>query len=316
MKPIIPFEPVRKDDIPPGDDWIAQVKWDGVRILTYFDGTHVRLFNRKKNERTNNYPELTAPQSYCHAESVILDGEVIALEEGKPSFHEVMRRDGIRRIDKVQHMKQIVPVFYMIFDVLFVNGEWIHDHPLNIRQKVLTDIIQPTEHVQLVSTHDDAETLFQVMEQQDMEGIVMKKPDAPYLIGGKKEYWVKVKNYKDVIAVIGGFTLNDGVINAVLLGLYDRKGQLIYIGHTGTGKLKKEEWRKLTEILKPMTVKHRPFVNQPERNHDAFWVEPKLTVKVQYLKWTSGKTLRQPSIQGFVNVPAAECMFEKENQRR
>lgn len=315
MKPIKPFEPIRKDTIPNGN-WITQIKWDGVRILTYYDGKEVRLYNRKMNERTQNYPELVDIKSYCEADSIILDGEVIALgKDGKPSFHEVMRRDGIRRLEKVRFMKEIVPVTYMIFDVIFFNGKWVDERSLKERINLLSEIIEPNKHVQLVASHEDPETLFDVIKQQGMEGIVMKKPDSQYKIGGKSDAWVKVKNYRDLIAVVGGFTLSGGIINAILLGLYDREGGLHYIGHTGTGKLKKSEWIDLTEKLKLMIVKERPFENKPERQKEAYWVRPELTVKIQYAEWTEGRSLRQPSIQAFVDVPPKQCVFEEDMMR-
>ena len=81
MKPIKPFEPILTEVIPKGDQWIAQVKWDGTRILTYYDGDRTQLFNRKKNEKTQQYPELLKPSSFIQAKNCILDGEVIALQD-------------------------------------------------------------------------------------------------------------------------------------------------------------------------------------------------------------------------------------------
>ncbi|GMA51215.1 hypothetical protein GCM10025857_25720 [Alicyclobacillus contaminans] len=74
------------DDLPAGPGWVAQVKWDGVRILTYSDGREVHLFNRRRNNRTLHYPELVDVSAYSTAKSVIYDGEVIAWRRGKPSF--------------------------------------------------------------------------------------------------------------------------------------------------------------------------------------------------------------------------------------
>ena len=91
LKPVAPFEPIRSETIPQGENWVAQVKWDGVRMLTYRDGRETRLINRKGNDRTAQYPEFIDVPSYCRASSVILDGEMIALSGGKPSFHEIMR---------------------------------------------------------------------------------------------------------------------------------------------------------------------------------------------------------------------------------
>jgi bifunctional non-homologous end joining protein LigD len=264
------------------------------------------------NERTYHYPELHDVSSYCKAKSFIIDGEIVALaSDGKPSFHEVMRRDGLRRMERVQQVQKEVPIYYMVFDLLFLNGNWVHNRPLRERIDLLNGILTPTQTVQPVHNHPDGQALFQLMRQQGMEGIVCKRLDSPYIIGGKTSNWAKVKNYGDVIAAIGGYTLNGKIINAVLLGLYDREGRFWYIGHTGTGRLSKGDWRELTERLAPDVVKECPFANTPERHKDAIWVKPSLTVKVMYTEWRlkEGRSLRQPSIQAFVDRPLSECVF-------
>jgi bifunctional non-homologous end joining protein LigD len=310
LKPIIPFEPVISHTIPTENHWRHEIKWDGTRILTYHNNEGTKLFNRKQRERTFHYPELTALQSYCRATSVILDGEVIALaDNGKPSFHEVMRRDMIQRLERVKDAQLKIPITYMIFDIAYYNGQWINHLPLSERIELLSSIITPSEHVHLVSVHNHGETLFKVMQQQDMEGIVCKDLRSTYSLGAKDDRWKKVKNYGDVIAVIGGFTLRGGLVNAVLLGQYDLEGKLWYIGHTGTGKLTKEEWRNLTQILTPAVMNACPFAKKPQRYKDAFWVRPTITAKVQYSewRWQEGRALRQPSIQAFVTAPPQEC---------
>ncbi|OUQ88001.1 DNA ligase [Brevibacillus brevis] len=311
MNPIIPMEPISCEVIPQGDDWMAQVKWDGVRILTYFDGQGTRLYNRRINERTHQYPELAEIQTYCNARSVILDGEVIALgADGKPSFHEVMRRDGIRRLEKVSQAQKAVPITYMIFDVLFTNNEWINDLTLRERLNLLSEIIIPNDHVQLVTGHDDGNAMYEVIKQHGMEGIVVKNLNSKYVIGGKEKQWQKKKYYRDTIAVVGGVTLRDNVVNSLLLGLYDPQGRLFYIGHAGTGKLTRNDWMALTEKIVPLIQNDRPFVNTPARFKGAVWLRPSVTVKVQFAQWTEGYTLRQPSIQAVVDIPVDYCVLE------
>ncbi|QYR21486.1 DNA ligase [Paenibacillus sp. sptzw28] len=310
METVIPFEPVVSDAVPQEDYWRYEIKWDGTRILTYHDRAGTRLFNRKERERTHHYPELLDVRSYCKAESVILDGEVIAFaEDGKPSFHEVMRRDLLQRLERVKTVQTAVPITYMIFDILYLNGQSVTGRPLSERLELLHSIVAPSGSIQLVSGHDNGGSLFQVMRQQDMEGIVCKDLRSTYVEGGKDARWRKVKNYGDVTAVIGGFTLNGGIVNAVLLGQYDNEGRLWYIGHTGTGKLTRAEWRNLTDLLKPIAVSERPFIKQPERHKDAYWVTPTYTVKVQYSewRWREGRSLRQPSIQSLISIPPQEC---------
>jgi bifunctional non-homologous end joining protein LigD len=309
FEPITPFEPVPADTIPKGEHWKYQIKWDGTRIVVYHLGAEAKLYNRKGRERTHHYPELLDVRSYCAADSAILDGEVIALGgDGKPSFHEVMRRDRIAP-EKVREMRKVVPITYMIFDIVYYNGRWINRQPLSERAKLLQQIVIPLGHVQPVPFHDDGEALFRVMQEQDMEGIVCKDMRSAYAFGGKDERWQKVKNYGDTVAVIGGFTLQGRMVNAVLLGQYDGEGKLWYIGHAGTGKLRREDWRRLTDVLKPMAVKERPFANTPERHREAYWVPPLLAVKVRYSewRWREGRSLRQPSIQSFVSVPPQSC---------
>jgi bifunctional non-homologous end joining protein LigD len=310
LEPIVPFEPVGAETIPEGERWTAQIKWDGVRILTYYDGREWKLFNRKRRERTFHYPELADIRAWCSARSVILDGEMIALgPDGKPSFHEVMRRDGIRRLERVKETARIVPVTYMVFDIVYCDGEWVNRLKLAQRQKMLRQVVIPGEHVQIVSSHSDARALFEVVKGQGMEGIVVKDLNSGYAINGKDDRWRKIKCYRDLNAVIGGVTMRGGIVNAVLLGLYDDKGRLHYIGHAGTGRLTREDWRLLTERIRPLVQRDMPFANRPDRHRDAIWVRPLITARIQYAEWTEGRSLRQPSIQAFVDVPPEQCTF-------
>ncbi len=306
------MEPVASAAIPNGEDWIAQVKWDGVRVLTYADDGGVRLYNRKKNERTMHYPEITSISEYCSSRSVILDGEVISLGgNGKPSFQRVMRRDGLRNIDRVRIAIESVPIIYMIFDIVYLDGVWIHDKSLRERNQLLSSIITPNEHIQLVPSVEQTQGLFNAVQEQEMEGIVLKRIDSLYSIGKKREDWLKLKNFQDVIAVIGGFTLRHNTVNSILLGLYDSLGRLQYVGHTGTGKMTVSDWKELTKELKEMVTEQLPFNKIPQRRTDAVWVQPKKTVKIKFAEWTEGGALRQPSIEGFIEFPPEECLLER-----
>ena len=308
LKPIIPFEPVSADKIPEGPDWIYQVKWDGVRVLTYFDGKKIKLFNRHLNERTSIFPELKAIKSHLSAKSFIIDGEIIALnEEGKPSFHEVMRRDSIRRIERVNEMVEIVPIYYIVFDIIFYNGKWINEQPLKERLDLLTEIMKPNDQFQLIPSYDEGKDLLTVTKEHDLEGIVCKKLSSNYIISGKKDTWRKVKNYKDIIAVIGGVTYRDNIVNSLLLGLYDENNDLIYIGNVGIGKLTMEERKLFTSKIPPLFNNKSPFQSEIKRSQTITWLQPKLTVKIKFIEWLVGKPLRQPTIEAFVDQDPLQC---------
>jgi bifunctional non-homologous end joining protein LigD len=311
LKPVIPFEPVATKRLHNDKHWVAQIKWDGIRMLTYFDGDEVRLVNRKLHDRTLQYPELTNITHYCKASSVILDGEIIAFDDKKPSFHEIMKRESLRKKQHIALAVKQTPITYMVFDVLYWNGGWVVEQPLAKRQQMLEEIIQPCPYVQLVQNFPDAEQLFQVVKNYQMEGVVCKDLSSAYAINGKDGRWQKKKWFLDLFAAVGGITLRNGIVNALLLGLYDNQGRFIYIGHAGTGKLTVSEWRDLTAKVQPIIINEKPFANEPERNKDAVWVKPEIVVKVQFLEWTSGGTMRQPSIQSFADLPASGCTFQQ-----
>jgi bifunctional non-homologous end joining protein LigD len=241
-----------------------------------------------------------------------LDGEVISLgENGKPSFHDVMRRDGLRKLERLKMVAETVPIIYMIFDVIYLNGEWIQNKPFRERNEILAEIITPIEHIQLVPSITETEALFSAIKEQGMEGIVLKRTGSSYAIGKKRDDWLKVKNHQDIIAVIGGFTLGHNTVNSILLGLYDSEGKLQYVDHTGTGKMTVSDWKDLTEQLKAIVAPHYPFKKKPQRHGHATWVRPEKTVKIKFAEWTEGGAMRQPSIEGFIEVPPQECVLER-----
>ncbi|MGG4439598.1 RNA ligase family protein [Brevibacillus fortis] len=309
--PIIPFEPVMADEFPSEDNWIAQVKWDGVRMLTYYDGHEVRLVNRRLNDRTLQYPEFVNAKRYCSGSSFILDGEMIAFDSNRPSFQEIMKRDSLRKKQSIDLAVNQTPVTYMIFDVLYYNGDWVIEQELIRRHQLLEQMIIPQPNVQVVQNFKDAKALYDVMVQHEMEGIVCKGCTSSYAINGKDKRWQKMKIFHDLFAVIGGVTFRDGVVNALLLGLYNDEGKFYYIGHAGTAKFSKKTWQDLTQQIQPTIRPTKPFENEPERRKDAIWVEPEIVVKVKFMEWTTGKTMRHPSVQAIVNMPVSACLFSQ-----
>ncbi|WP_239618807.1 ATP-dependent DNA ligase [Cohnella mopanensis] len=312
LNPLVPFEPISATTIPSGLNWIAQMKWDGVRMLFYYDGHSVRLINRKGNDRTMQYPEFADPSAYCTASTFILDGELIAFDASKPSFQEVMKRDSLRHEASIRRGVSETPVTYMVFDVLFANGSWVTDLPLRRRQQLLAELIKSQKQVQLVTNHEDAAALLEVMRTHDMEGVVCKQIESTYAINGKDGRWQKIKIFYDLYAVIAGVIIKDKIVRSVLLGLYDEEGSLIYIGHAGAGKLKDKERVELTSLALKTAVADMPFRNRPERSKEAQWMAPSLVVKVQFMEWTANNTMRHPTIQAIVtNVPVSDCTIKQ-----
>ncbi len=311
FSPVTPFEPVLAGQLPVGNQWIAQIKWDGVRMLSYYDGDGTELINRRGNRRTGQYPELNDARAYSKADSIILDGEVIALLNGKPSFHEVMRRDSLKNEAAIQATKHQVPVVYMVFDILYCNGQWLLDQSLSQRQQRLSEMLLPHPHVQLVPSYTDPAELFAAAQSKGLEGIVCKDIMSTYAPGGKDKRWQKRKIISDITAVAGGVTFRDGMVNALLLGLYDDAGKLHYIGHAGAGRLTVEDWRSLTAQAIRLASEQMPFATLPQRSKGAYWINPQLVFKIHFLEWNHSGTLRQPVIQAMVDIPARDCRLEQ-----
>ncbi len=311
MEPLIPFEPITADSIPVEGDWVFQVKWDGVRILVYKTGSETEVINRHLNNRTLQYPELMDTASYANADSFVLDGEVIALVDGKPSFHQVMKRDRLRGEAVIEHMKDEIPIIYMVFDCLYVNGESMMDKPLYKRQELLRTIISETEHVRITENFAEGEGLFQAVKEQGLEGIICKDLEAGYLPGGKDDRWQKIKNYQDVIAVVCGYIKNGSRIRSLLLGLYGPDNQLYYIGKTGRGRYSERDWKTIQAYLEKGEQVNCPFANSVKDAKNCQWISPIYTVKIQFLEWSESKTLRQPVLDSFVERNPLDCRFEE-----
>jgi bifunctional non-homologous end joining protein LigD len=305
----IPMEPKLTSQIPQGEEWVGQVKWDGVRLLAHISAGEIVLWNRKGRNRTLHYPELHRVTEYVGEHSVVLDGEMIALgNDGKPSFHQVMKRDGLKRMDKVALVCTRVPIVYMVFDILFYDGAWCTHLPFTDRAKLLEELLCPTSYIQRV-TSESPEVLYTVTAAHGLEGMVVKRRSAPYHFGQKSNDWLKIKHISDEIFVIGGFTRNDaGMVNSLFIGLYNDNEELVYISNVGIGRLSHAEWRVLTAALEAQQRPHSPFVNlPPKRVGQTVWVEPQRTVKVQYLEWLAGRGLRQPSIQALMETHPLHC---------
>lgn len=312
IRVVEPFEPVQVHALPSGDQWIGQVKWDGVRMLTYIEHGTVRLWNRNGREKTAQYPELLALCQDIHADSCVLDGEIVSFDDGKPSFYQVMRRDRLKAESSIRRMARHAPVMYMVFDILFYNGTWVTDESLQRRQTLLRDVVPTCERVQLVGSERDLVALVEATKQLKMEGVVVKDLRSPYQIGGKDARWQKLKNYRNTTAVVAGITFRDEQPNALVLGLYDENRQFRHIGHVGKGRLKRDEWKALTDDLMAHRTEIPAFGEVPkDLRGSTWWTTVATVVKVSFLEWTPDRTLRHPVLLGISEISASDCTFAR-----
>lgn len=299
MIPIKPMEPIQTDEVVRSEQWIHQVKWDGVRMLAYLNEGQVRLWNRKKAERTVQYPELTAELKELPCRSAILDGEVIAVQQGRADFFQVLKRDLLRNPNKIRMACTQVPVHFQLFDLLHLNGEGLENHSWEERDGHLRSLLDnsPAERIGVTDSFADGDALWHATGERGWEGVVMKRKASPYRVGQKHADWRKLKHFRTIMAHLVGASFKSGRVNAILLGMKDVNGWH-FIGRAASG-LGEEELTLLTEWIPRLQVTAPPVVN-PVRDPQVIWVRPSIAVKVRFLEWTPQGTLRSPTIIRFL----------------
>lgn len=264
--------------------------------MAYADGT-LRLINRHLNERTDQYPEIVEALAGL-PEGTVLDGELVALGgNGKPDFYRVMKRELCKAPGKIADLRRRVPAFYMVFDVIAWGGEDYTGRPLTERQKRLTEL-PGSNHVGVVeSVPGRGRALWALVEEQDLEGIVAKRADSPYLIGVKSELWKKIKVWRSMEGLVGGWSEETGRVRSLALGIREEEG-LLYIGNVGTG-FTEAQWKAIGDYLKTANGPDAacPFTNRP-KDKTLRWARPELTVTVRYREIGSDGRLRHPVAAG------------------
>lgn len=292
------MEPVTCSEVFDSDDYLYQVKWDGVRMLSFMDAKGTTLINKRHHDRTAQYPEIQELSARVAARTAILDGEIVVLKNGKPNFPSVMSRDLVASPARVEQLRNFSPINYMVFDLLYLDGNNLIDYPLEHRQERLRETVNPGGWLHLVEDFGSGSSLFHSVCKMDMEGIVAKRRQSRYIAGKKHRDWLKIKYRQTELCLVGGYTLRGRTVNSLLLGLY-QQNQLIYVGRAGSG-LSNEQEEILSSHLPMREIKESPFANLPRRPAGFHFVNPEITVEVEFQEWTDDVRLRAPVINEFV----------------
>ncbi len=283
------------EDVPRGATWDFEVKWDGYRALTYVQGGEATLVSRRGNDLTARFAGVAKEVvKAVKTPDCVLDGEVCALDDvGRASF------------SAMQQGKAGTPIVYYVFDVLEIDGEPVVDLPLVERRKRLERLLDRRNRtVRLSESFDDGNALYEAAKQQQLEGIMAKRPDSKYRPGDRTRDWLKIKTHGEQEFVIAGYTKGTGrrasTFGSLVLGYY-RGSELVYAGNVGTG-FNSREIEKLLDKLRPLRSDKPPFREVPKmpkiRKGDVIWVEPTLVAEVEFAEWTHDGRLRAPSYKG------------------
>ncbi|HEY2283305.1 MAG TPA: DNA ligase D [Solirubrobacteraceae bacterium] len=283
-------------------EWAFEVKWDGVRAIVYSQPGRLRLESRNGNDVTPAYPELRALNRALGSRAAILDGEIIAFDEsGRPSFEALQPRMHQRGEATVRRLMGAIPVTYVVFDLLWLDGHSLMELPYAQRRERLQELGLAGGHWRTPELQvGDGTGLLAATRELGMEGVVGKRLDARYTPGRRDGGWIKIKHHRRQELVIGGWTEGKGArggrIGALELGVYDERGELRHAGRVGTG-FDESELERLADLLAPLAQDGSPFTG-PQPPRGARFVAPRLVCEVEFSEWTRAGKVRQASYKG------------------
>lgn len=289
----------------PADDeaWAFEFKWDGVRALARVEGGRVQLVARSGHDITASYPELRPLGNQLGSTQVILDGEIVAMRDGRPSFAALQHRMHVANAAQARRMAEQQPVTYLIFDLLHLDGTSCLSLPYEQRRALLEELALDGPRWQTApSFSGDGEVILVAAREQRLEGVVAKRLSSRYHPGRRSPEWVKVTTDRTMEVVIGGWRpgngKREGVIGSLLVGL-PAEGGLRYVGQVGTG-FTDPVLRLITDRLTAIERPASPFVTEvpADRAKGAHWVEPSLVGEVLFREWTPDGRMRLPVWRG------------------
>lgn len=280
-------------DLPVDDDrWAYEVKYDGYRTLAFVEGGEVRLQSTNLRDVTGSYPELAGLPGGVHAESAVLDGEFVVLDDaGRPRFELVQRHEH--------------PGVLFVFDVLRIGEHDTIGLPYEDRRRLLEQLVEPGDHWAVPSYRvGGGAELLAATGDQELEGIMAKRLGSTYVPGKRSPNWRKIKHRRRVDVTIGGFTRGEGnrtgAFGALLVGLPGDDG-LVFAGGVGTG-FTHRRLQELGERFAGLVTERCPFTELPPATYrrTATWVAPVLRATIEIAEFTNDGLVRHASFVDLV----------------
>lgn len=279
------------------DNQIADVKWDGYRVLLHKKGKRVEVYSRTGHLLTKQFPEFQKAADSILADEAIIDGEGVTILNGWSVFEHFDHR--ARQSDplKISVAQKRHPSSMVAFDLIYKDGVSYLKTPLIQRKQELDDIIKPSS---IITTNayftdkDDIQNLYEFTKRKGWEGIMLKSADSYIHLGARPAgVWRKLKHTKESVFVIMGYKLRRPF--EFIVG-ENRNGNWLPVGTVQFGIT-------AANIREFMSI--APKIHG-DRKKDVQWVEPRIFCRVKYLERTSQNALRITSFKGFSYQTAEE----------
>src|SRR5882672_550634 len=297
-----PMEALLVPEIPEGDNWEDEPKWDGFRCLAFRDGKKVELQSKSGQTLARYFPEIVAALLRLKASKFVLDGELVIPVKGGLSFDDLLQRIH-PAASRVAKLAKETPAHFVVFDLLVDEaGKSIHELPLSERRKKLESFakkyLAKNQDIELSPKTKNVALARKWLSTSGikLDGVIAKRLDLPYR-SGERDGMQKVKRMRTADCVVGGFryATKGGVVGSLLLGLYDKAGLLHHIGYTSS--FNEAEKKELTAKLEPLIAPPGFTGNKPggpsrwSTKKTSEWepLQTKLVVEVQFDHFTGGR---------------------------
>jgi bifunctional non-homologous end joining protein LigD len=297
-----------------GERWAYEVKWDGMRVLADIAEGELTLRSRTGRDVLVAFPEF-GPLAQAHPD-VLLDGEIVVLSNGIPSFAALAERMHVRDARRASGLAAKAPATLIAFDALRMYGVDLTTRTWQERREALERLGPSGDAWQLSPVYADRDSLVAATVEQGLEGVVAKRRASKYHPGVRSPDWVKLAHKHVQTCVVGGWRPEVSAaggasdrIGALLLGVWeggtldagdDDGRRLRFAGRVGSGLMAAGPQADLARLLRPLRREASPF-HTPVPREDAVtarWVEPQVVVEVRHLGRTEGGRLRQPVFRG------------------
>ncbi len=277
------------------DEYIYELKLDGIRCIAYIEPKSVVLQNKRHKDVTDIYPELQEIKR-CVKKRVILDGELVVLTGGKPNFYALQKRSLISDGFRIKLAINKTPVQFVAYDMLYFDGNDLTDKPLTERKDILSKKVAEGYGLSISRyIEKNGKAFFELAKQEQLEGIVAKKKDGLYHIGKRTHDWIKIKVMQDEDLLVLGYQPDEnGKVKDLILGYYDDNDKLqcrgkVYLGVSETERKIIGEYAKKNTVEKPWFDKYK----------NAIWLKPELVGTAHFMHDTENGGMRQPVWKGF-----------------